>query len=107
MSYRLLNDQSGLAKANGNVANTYKALGDFDSAYDHAVVHLKLAREMNDKVCWVDFDLLFSVPLPSLPPLLFTLFKQKHTEIDFCGFLKSIMGSAELAKSRMTQYKRT
>uniref|UniRef100_A0A915CG10 G-protein-signaling modulator 2 n=2 Tax=Parascaris univalens TaxID=6257 RepID=A0A915CG10_PARUN len=46
---KLLNDQSGLAKANGNVANTYKALGDFDSAYDHAVVHLKIAREMNDK----------------------------------------------------------
>lgn len=48
--FRLLNDRSGLAKAHSNIANTYKALGDFDSAYEHAVSHLRLAQELNDKV---------------------------------------------------------
>lgn len=53
--FRLLNDRCGLAKAHGNIANTYKALGDFDSAYEHAVAHLRLAQELNDKVSVVLF----------------------------------------------------
>lgn len=51
--FRLLHDRSGIAKAHGNTANTYKALGDFDSAYEHAVAQLRLAQELNDKVRWL------------------------------------------------------
>ncbi|VDK78818.1 unnamed protein product [Gongylonema pulchrum] len=46
----MLGDHSGLAKAHGNLGNTYKAIGNFDSAYEHVVAHLRLAREIGDKV---------------------------------------------------------
>jgi hypothetical protein len=54
---RTINDKLGEAKANGNIGNTLKVLGQFDEALYYCQQHLKISTQLSDKVNIVSFSL--------------------------------------------------
>lgn len=47
---RRLGDVAGEARASGNLGNTLKQMGRFEEAISCCLLHLKIARELNDLV---------------------------------------------------------
>jgi hypothetical protein len=58
----------GEAKANGNIGNTLKVLGQFDEALHYCQQHLKISTQLSDKVETTSFS--FSCNLVERPAVV-------------------------------------